>query len=437
MNPTSEPSSAPRQAFVEYQDHGGNWIRCSAAGQGSRLDEQVLPRQLQSGHQGSMAIALRRSPSHSRALHVPDNEHSLTVLESAQQDAASTDITGDISLIGRHDSAGLWQRHPNTASRFNPWGSLRTCRTANTGLPFMEAHLGMPDTGTPTHRPVRSHPQHYGQRSPGTIVTTSASMPQSFQINLGAAVTMHPLAQAIVARTSSLIPYNSLSCSIVSGDTELGIDISMLVRALVYSFSDRLENFQGTNHESVFGLLRTSKVLLKGLRDFLPSVQSSTGRCFADNLFEHAVEICDVQATAMVLDMAQRILGYSIDPNTTRCVLSGKPGHYTPLEVASAQQDIELVRLLLGIGADPNHSYWTKRDHIQGALECALWDITRPNQRTMDSDSSNKFPPASIKLVRLLLDNHVRVRPETIRLVTRYPFTKKNSWTRSSGGSKP
>lgn len=183
----------------------------------------------------------------------------------------------------------------------------------------------------------------------------------------------------------------------------------------MYSFSNRMAIHPRNGHETVFGLLKRSESLRRGLQDRLLAVHPSFRMCFSDNLFRQAVEAGDAQATQMVLDMARNRFAYVIDPNKIRCTFLRKEGKYTPLEVASLQRNIELARILLSIGADPNQSYWIGFSHLQGALEAALWYFK-------DAEPFYKPPPVNPELVRLLLEHRAKVRPETVRSLLHYPL---------------
>ncbi|KAK8043240.1 hypothetical protein PG994_013723 [Apiospora phragmitis] len=324
-------TSAPRHAFVEYQDDRGDWIRCSTASERARFGHPGSPRQ---SWTGLRAAANLEWPQYSP-------------------------VTIGTSLAVHRESAG------------------------STLIPILE--------------PLSSN---------GDLVAWSTFNPFHDPIGPGADVFMHPIAQQILGTLSSLAPNNTGTSSLILCSSEAGNDIPTLVKAIAYSFSHRMELSVRTDQESVFELLKKSDSLRQDLQGLLQAVHPSFGMCLADNLFRHAVETDNSQAVNMVLHMARTIF--------TR-------GYYTPLDTASAKSNVELAHVLLRIGADPNHSYWGGYDHSQGALETALW-IPQPSPFDL---SVTKPPPLNIELVRILLNNQARVRPETLKLLLRRPLIEK------------
>ncbi|KAK8033958.1 hypothetical protein PG991_003356 [Apiospora marii] len=328
----SSITTAPRHAFVEFQDHKGEWSRYAAV----ESDNTGLTRQLQRG--------------------------GLTTLERPSQSTALTNT----DLLAH-------------------WG------LAGDAQVFAE---------------LSSHQ---------VLVARSALNPPQVPIGPGADVFMHPISQQMLEDLSALVINNTGTSSLMIYSNGLGNDTPTLVRAIAYSYSNGMGMSRTTDHGTVFQLLKQSESLRQGLQSLLQAVHPSFGMCLADNLFRHAVEAGNAQAVRMVLQMARSRFAYTIDPNRIKCALPKRGKQYTPLETAASQRHLELVQMLLNIGADPNHSYWKGYSHFQGALEAALWDFT-------DAKTPNERQPVDKAMVQLLLNHCARVRPETLRLLLGYPL---------------
>ncbi|KAK6827197.1 hypothetical protein PG987_010538 [Apiospora arundinis] len=376
-------ASAPRQAFVEYQDSRKDWIRYSSANHASESDQprtQVLA-----------TLAQGVSGVHGRDSSVHDAD--LAPLSLPQQSSAS----GEISLIARQEVAdstpnlvlGLRDRLHSQQSRREP------------GVPE-DAHISVEVSrfGRPTRELRLSHPRHIIQPPQGSLVAINSSRPPYSSVDPGADIIMHPVAQQIIDQLSFLTPTNIKISSLDLSTRDLRSNIPTLVKAIAFSVSNRTDISLRTHHETVFGLLRQAEPLQRGLTKFLQTLDPSSRECLVDSIFRHAVETGDPQATKMILEMAQSKFKYSINPNLIKCTILERAGHFTPLEVAAVKRNVELTRVLLGVEANPNHTYWQGFEHSQGALEHALWTSVRP---------SDAPPPVNIEVVHLLLEHQAQV----------------------------
>ncbi|KAK8009848.1 hypothetical protein PG990_008813 [Apiospora arundinis] len=372
--------SEPRQAFVEYQNSKKDWVRYSPANQAPESD--------QTGTQVSATLAQGGSGSHGPAS--PTND--------VEDDVAPLDWLQETSLVLRQEAVhstpnlglnlDLGRLHPqkSTGAPDAPGGAHALVDVTRLGI------------STPKLRP--SHPRRIIQPPRRDLVATAPFRPLSISVDPAINIIMHPVAQHLLGQISCLTPHNTRTSSLALSTRDLRSDVPTLVKAIAYSISNRTGMLpRSTHHGTVFSLMRQSESLQRGWQDFLKSVQPSVGMCLADNLFRHAVETGDSQATKMILEMAQSNFKYSINPNLIKCTILERAGHFTPLEVAAVKRNLELTRVLLGVEADPNHTYWQGFEHSQGALEHALWTSVRP---------PNAPPPVNIKLVHLLLDHQAQ-----------------------------
>lgn len=351
-------TTAPRHAFVERQDHRGGWSRHATA----ECDNPRLIRQPRTGNRAT--------------------------LEWPNQSTASTG-TG---LVAHEESAGLalisvpehWDLLPPRES-IRPVGSLRNAQVSIERSSYRD------------------------------LVARPPLNPLHIAIGPVADVFIHPISQQMLGHLSTLVPNNAGTGSLTLCGNGVGSDIPTLVKAIAYSYSNRMELSRTTDRDTVFQLLKQSESLRQGLHAILQAVHPSFGMCLADNLFRSAVEAGDAQALKMVLHMARSRFAYVIDPNRVKCAIPDRIGQYTPLETAASKRNIELVQMLLQIGADPNHSYWKELNHSQGALESAL--------RKFPGEKAHSEPQlVNAEMVRLLLAHRAKVRPETLRLLLQYPL---------------
>ncbi|KAK8867296.1 Ankyrin repeat-containing domain protein [Apiospora arundinis] len=389
--------SAPSQAFVEYQDSRKDWIRYFSANHAPESDQprtQVL---------ATLGQGVSGVHGHDSSVHDAD----LAPLNLPQQSSAS----GEISLIARQEVAdstpnlvlGLRDRLHSQQSRREPGVSE-------------DAHVSVELSrfGRPTRELRLSHPRHIIQPPQGSLVAINSSRPPYSSVDPGADIILHPAAQQIIDQLSFLTPANIEISSLGLSTRDLRSNTPTLVKAISFSVSNRTDISLRTHHQTVFGLLRQAEPLQRGLTDFLQALDPSSRECLVDNIFRHAVETGDPQATKMILEMAQSKFKYSVNPNLIKCTILERAGHFTPLEVAAVKRNVELTRVLLGVEANPNHTYWQGFEHAQGALEHALWTSVRPPDA----------PPVNIEVVHLLLDHQAQVRPETLQLLLRYPLIK-------------
>ncbi|KAK8104905.1 hypothetical protein PG999_008264 [Apiospora kogelbergensis] len=394
----SSVARAPPQAFVEYQDSRRDWIRCSSANQ--------APDRNQPSIQMPATLALPNPRSLGATQSVTEIDDDLEALQWPQ----SSLISRDIGSTDRHESTGSYP-----SPGFGPSGqlTLRESVRASGVLGRCHSPVGHSNFRSTNGELFLGYPRNTGQPSADCLVTRSTFHAAHVPVELGVDVTLHPIAQQMIGQLSFLASNDMGISSLELSSREPRNDVPTLVKAIAYSFSNRTEVSRRAHHDTVFGLLRQDKSLQHGLQELLQTVQPSVGMCLADNLFRHAVETGDPQATNMILGMARSKFAYVINPDRIKCTITWRDGHFTPLEVASAQRNIELARVLLEVGADPNHSFWKGFDHIQGALESALWTNVEPPDTP---------PPLNTKLVYLFLGHQPRVRPETLRLLLRYPL---------------
>ncbi|KAK8120001.1 uncharacterized protein PG998_004627 [Apiospora kogelbergensis] len=397
----SSVARAPPQAFVEYQDSRRDWIRCSSANQ--------APDRNQPSIQMPATLALPNPRSLGATQSVTEIDDDLEALQWPQ----SSLISRDIGSADLHESTGSYP-----SPGFGPSGQLTVRESVRAAGALERSHspVGHSNFRSSNGELLLSYPRNTGQPFAGCLVTRSTFHATHVPVGLGVDVTLHPIAQQMIGQLSFLASNDMGISSLELSSREPRNDVPTLVKAIAYSYSNRTEVSRRAHHDTVFGLLRQDKSLQYGLQELFQTVQPSVGMCLADNLFRHAVETGDHQATNMILEMARSKFAYAINPDRIKCTITGRDGHFTPLEVASAQRNVELARLLLKVGADPNHSFWKGFDHIQGALESTLWTKVRP---------PNTPPPVNAELIQLFIAHHAKVRPQTLQLLLQYPLIER------------
>ncbi|KAK8060974.1 hypothetical protein PG996_010904 [Apiospora saccharicola] len=260
--------SSPRHAFVEFQNHRGDWSRYPAPNDGAEDDtpdptNQFRPRNRVSGN--------TEWPQQSRDL---TQAGSLASQETASSSAIPASRTWEQRSLQYY---------------------MRTVGFRG------EAHAAVEFS------------------SSRDLVARSTSHSLCAPIGPGADVLLHPIAQQMLGELPILTPQDTFAKSSTFSSRGSEITVPTLVEAIAYSFSNRTQITRRMGHDTVFGLLRVSEPLRQGLQDLLQTVHPSFGMCLADNLSRHAVETSDSQATKMVIDMARNRFAYVIDPNKIKC----------------------------------------------------------------------------------------------------------------------
>jgi ankyrin repeat protein len=178
-------------------------------------------------------------------------------------------------------------------------------------------------------------------------------------------------------------------------------------KALLYSITNGFAGLRNIPRSSILKLIRDDPQIQSHLIKLLNMSSYSLAKSLADNLFRAAVESCDPQAVAMIMNITRNSPEIAIDPNNIACELGGRD--YTPVELAAKFRNIEIVQALLTAKADPNKTYSEKEMDERGALELAIrkW---------------GKLERVDLKLVKLLLDCGAEVRVSLAEAVVRWGY---------------
>lgn len=158
-----------------------------------------------------------------------------------------------------------------------------------------------------------------------------------------------------------------------------------------------LNNFAGIEdvpRASIMDVLRTDAAMRTELFEGLRSSSEKLARTVANNLFRAAIEADDAEVALAIVEAGEG-QSYAISPNEIICRLDYKS--LTPLELATKLRNIEMVRILLKHGADPNRT-------IQGsrALDCVL-------------DPSEETESHTLDIVKELLEHGAKVYVENLK----------------------
>ncbi|KAJ4305793.1 hypothetical protein N0V90_001325 [Kalmusia sp. IMI 367209] len=166
-------------------------------------------------------------------------------------------------------------------------------------------------------------------------------------------------------------------------------------KTLLYSIINGFAGLRNIPRSSILKLIRDDHQIQSHLFKLLQTSSCSIAKPLADNLFRAAVESCDPQAVAAIMNITRNSPEISIDPNHIACEFGGRD--YTPVELAAKFRNIEIVQALLTAKADPNKTYSKNDLNECGALELAVRKY-------------GKLERVDLKLVNLLLTCGAEVR---------------------------
>lgn len=179
-------------------------------------------------------------------------------------------------------------------------------------------------------------------------------------------------------------------------------------KRLLYSVINGFAGLRNLPRTSILKLIYDDHQMQSHLFKILTTSPSSIAKPLADNLFRAAVESCDPQAVAVIVNVTSNNPEIAIDPNDIRCEFDGKD--YTPIELAAKFRNIEIVQALLTAKADPNKTFSEDPSDERGALELAV-------------RKRGKFEWVDLRLVRLLLRCGAKVRVSLVGAVVRRGHT--------------
>ncbi|KAI0891050.1 ankyrin repeat-containing domain protein [Annulohypoxylon nitens] len=222
-----------------------------------------------------------------------------------------------------------------------------------------------------------------------------------------------PDVEDIVDNLASLLPEDidlettALDSQIIEKKASFGPGF----KTLLYSIINGFAGLRDLPRSAILRLIRDDSQIQSHLFKLLNTSPPSIARPLADNLFRAAVESCDPQAVAAIMNTTGKNSNISIDVNNIRCEFRGRD--YTPVELAAKFRNIEIVQALLTAKADPNKTYSESEHDERGALELAIrkWGY---------------LERVDLKLVKLLLTCGSEVRMSLAEAVVRWGFGDKD-----------
>lgn len=173
--------------------------------------------------------------------------------------------------------------------------------------------------------------------------------------------------------------------------------------AILYSIANGFTGLSEIPASSVVKLLKNEPHVYATLHKLLLDAPALFAKPFAENLLKASVEAADAEAVRVIAGtMMQR--GIQINPNELMCECDGM--FVTPAELAGKLRRVDLLQVLLKLGADPNKTFESDPDDIHGALEWAL-DVQHVNGIILEGEIE-----PSLALVQMLIDAGAKVKAE-------------------------
>lgn len=227
-----------------------------------------------------------------------------------------------------------------------------------------------------------------------------------------------PDVEDIMESLESLLPETDVSSRDFSDHTlsiQYASSSSNLFRTLIYSFTNNFAGLREVPRKALMKLLREHHDIRTQLFEVIKIGRPGVAKPLADSLFRAAVEGCDADAAATIIHHTKSNPKVAIDPNEIVCNFEDKD--YTPIELAAKFRNTELVRTLLASNADPNKTY-RQSEHDEywekGALALALGHWDNGSAYPFKPSPAGEPEPASLDLLRLLLDCGAEVRMDLL-----------------------
>ncbi|CAI6098734.1 unnamed protein product [Clonostachys chloroleuca] len=170
--------------------------------------------------------------------------------------------------------------------------------------------------------------------------------------------------------------------------------------AILYSIANGFTGLSEIPASSVVKLLKCEPRVYATMRKLLLDVPALIAKPFAENVLKASVEAADAEAVRVIAGtMMQR--GIQINPNELLCECDGM--FVTPAELAAKLRSVDLLQVLLKLGADPNKTFESGPNRIRGALEWAL-NVQRVNGVILEGEIEPSFA-----LVQMLIDAGAKV----------------------------
>ncbi|KAL8372432.1 hypothetical protein RB595_001979 [Gaeumannomyces hyphopodioides] len=171
-----------------------------------------------------------------------------------------------------------------------------------------------------------------------------------------------------------------------------------------------INNFAGLEDiplKGMLALLKNDRQMIAELSQRLRESSPALASTIIDNLFRASVKAGDVQTAKLIVKAASG-QPYAIDPNVVVCQDEGES--HTPLELAVKSHEIEMVSLLIDLGADVNGSYERQHNNYSGPLGFAV-----SYQSVLNS------PGRAGEIVSVLLERGAKVNSEHAEAAFGFP----------------
>lgn len=433
-----------RQAYVEFRDGTGEWIRHNSHASTAEPPESTQNPVNQStdprGDGDGIVSALDQVPP-ILSSHETIGQQMISPMELAPPQAASPTcselvrVSDGSSLLDdflQDQDFGLWgYPHDNNAEIGGHLGS---------SPPFNGYSIDSMLDG-PLFQPglfSLGGGFQYASLGKGQLETIEASAHKSFSISQDLQKRPDGLATALVQRSRQMLEDHTMkfeetnlpdvedvtdsleSLILEDIDRKIGSPESQIIernasfgpgfKKLLYSVINGFAGLRNLPRSSILRLIHDDHQTQSHLFKLLNTSPSSIAKPLADNLFRAAVESCDPQAVAAIVNITSNNPEIAIDPNDIRCEFGGRD--YTAVELAAKFRSIEIVQALLTAKADPNKTYSEDERNERGALELAVrrWGT---------------FRRVDLSLVRLLLRCGAKVRISLAEAVVRWGHTDK------------
>lgn len=203
---------------------------------------------------------------------------------------------------------------------------------------------------------------------------------------------------------SLLPPDTVLSNSLLSTRTVTQREIfgSSFYRLLLYSIENNFAGLEEVQIGLVLKFLKRDGQMRSRMTKYLQATPKRVTKALTETLIRAAIENSDDRA------VAQQLCVGNLNPNEIVCTVGGR--RYTAVERSAKLRSIEVTKVLLSAGADPNKTYATEWGHERGALELAV--------RRWGTFSRNNM--VDIQLVKLLFEKNAKTSVQLVEAAIRW-----------------
>lgn len=421
--------SASQKAHVEFTDEaGGEWKKYS----GAPVEDSTASILHKSSHAVGPTPVLHDNLEDRDRLEAPETNSDLCLLhdEEALDPLA---LSSDQAYPGYRPfspSVNFDDFFINPVFSLNdgPFPSLQSGSSNLNGLSELSTTLletSMHSGALKDTTPVRDHQELVLGRAAHTtkshlegarnLITALVQHSKTVQCHkTGTSIERGPLdVEVIMESLQSLLPDTETplqdSCSLTLRMRSDCLS-STLFKTLVYSFTNNFAGLRDVPRKSIMQMIRQHQDIRTQLFEVIKSGQPGVAKSLADSFFRAAVEGSDADAVVTIIHHTEHNPMIAIDPNDVLCKFEGE--NYTPIELAAAFRNTELVRTLVASHADPNKTYKPNnfRRWEQGALALALGYWDNGSERSFRPSAPDDPEPVDLDLLRLLLDCGAEVR---------------------------